>query len=95
MVNGIDIFREHFNHFKEQYTVIGGFACDLLMNDAGLDFRQTVDIDMVLIVEALTTDFAKPFGLLLKLVAIRPGNAVTVNRSSIVLWTQRTLLTPR
>ena len=49
MVNGIDIFREHFNHFKEQYTVIGGFACDLLMNDAGLDFRQTVDIDMVLI----------------------------------------------
>ena len=36
MVNGIDIFREHFNHFKEQYTVIGGFACDLLMNDAGL-----------------------------------------------------------
>lgn len=22
MVNGIDIFREHFNHFKEQYTVI-------------------------------------------------------------------------
>ena len=31
------------------------------MSDAGLDFRQTVDIDMVLIVEALTTDFAKAF----------------------------------
>lgn len=95
MVNGIDIFREHFNHFKEQYTVIGGFACDLLMNDAGLDFRQTVDIDMVLIVEALTTDFAKAFWAFIEAVAIRPGNAVTVNRSSIVLWTQRTLLTPR
>lgn len=37
------------------------FACDLLMNDAGLDFRQTVDIDMVLTVEALTADFAKAF----------------------------------
>lgn len=61
MVNGINIFREHFSNFKEQYTVIGGFACDILMNDAGLDFRQTVDIDMVLIVEALTTDFAKAF----------------------------------
>ena len=61
MVNGINIFREHFSDFKDQYTVIGGFACDLLMNDAGLDFRQTVDIDMVLIVEALTTDFAKAF----------------------------------
>lgn len=33
--------------------VIGGFACNLLMNDAGLEFRQTVDIDMVLIIEAL------------------------------------------
>ncbi len=61
MVNGINIFREHFSNFKEQYTVIGGFACDLLMNDAGLDFRQTVDIDMVLTVEALTADFAKAF----------------------------------
>lgn len=61
MINGIGIFREHFSNFKDQYTVIGGFACDLLMNDAGLDFRQTVDIDMVLIVEALTTDFAKAF----------------------------------
>ena len=54
MVNGIDIFREHFDNYKDQYTVIGGFACDLLMSDAGLDFRQTVDIDMVIIVEALT-----------------------------------------
>lgn len=61
MVNGISIFREHFSNFKDQYTVIGGFACDLLMNDAGLDFRQTVDIDMVLTVEALTADFAKAF----------------------------------
>lgn len=61
MVNGINIFRDHFSDFKDQYTVIGGFACDLLMTDAGLDFRQTVDIDMVLIVEALTTEFAKAF----------------------------------
>lgn len=61
MVSGIDIFRKHFSNFKDQYTVIGGFACDLLMTDAGLDFRQTVDIDMVLTVEALTTEFAKAF----------------------------------
>ena len=31
------------------------------MTDAGLDFRQTVDSDMVLTVEALTTKFAKAF----------------------------------
>lgn len=61
MVSGIDIFRKHFSNFKDQYTVIGGFACDLLMADAGLDFRQTVDIHMVLTVEVLTTEFAKAF----------------------------------
>lgn len=61
MVSGIDIFRKHFSNFRDQYTVIGGFACDLLMADAGLDFRQTMDIDMVLTVEALTTEFAMAF----------------------------------
>ena len=61
MVNGIDLFKEHFSDYKEQYTIIGGFACDLLMTDAGLDFRQTVDIDMVIIIEALTTEFASAF----------------------------------
>ena len=66
MVNGIDIFRKHFSDYKDQYTIIGGFACDLLMTDAGLDFRQTVDIDMVITVEALTTDFAKAFWLFIE-----------------------------
>lgn len=61
MVTGIDTFREHFSSFQKQYTIIGGFACDLLMTDAGLDFRQTADIDMVLTVEALTTEFANAF----------------------------------
>ena len=36
------------------------------MNDAGLDFRRTVDIDMVLTVEALTADFAKFFWLFIE-----------------------------
>lgn len=60
-MNGISIFREYFHHFKEQYTIIGGIACSLLMEEAGFPFRQTVDIDMVLIVEALTPEFAKAF----------------------------------
>ncbi len=72
MVNGIDIFREHFDNYTDQYTVIGGFACDLLMSDAGLDFRQTVDIDMVIIVEALTTEFAKAFWDFIEAGAIMP-----------------------
>lgn len=58
MANGIEIFREYFSKYKEQYTLIGGMACNLLMSDAELDFRQTKNIGMVLIVEAMTNEFA-------------------------------------
>lgn len=66
MVNGVDKFREHFKNYANQYTIIGGFACDLLMKSVGLDFRQTADIDMVLTVEALTEDFAEAFWMFLE-----------------------------
>ncbi|MDD3898415.1 MAG: tyrosine-type recombinase/integrase, partial [Syntrophomonadaceae bacterium] len=43
----------------DQYAIIGGTACDLLMSEDGLDFRATRDIDIVLIVESLTPEFGK------------------------------------
>ena len=61
MTNGIEIFKKYFSSYREQYVLIGGTACDLLMEDVGLQFRPTEDIDVVLIVEALSTDFAKAF----------------------------------
>lgn len=61
MVKGIELFREYFRDFKEQYVLIGGTACDLLFTEAGLDFRATRDIDLVLIVEALTPEFGSHF----------------------------------
>ncbi|MBQ3368753.1 hypothetical protein IJG44_07615 [bacterium] len=41
MANGIDVFREHFKDFKDQYVLIGGMACDLLLDEAGIPFRAT------------------------------------------------------
>jgi hypothetical protein len=61
MVRGINKFKEYFGMFSEQYTFIGGAACDLLMSDAGLDFRATKDLDVVLIFEALTKEFGNRF----------------------------------
>ncbi len=58
MVRGLDSFREWFRGYEEQYVIIGGTACDLLMSDSGLDFRATKDIDLVLIVEMIDTAFA-------------------------------------
>lgn len=61
MVRGIDSFRDWFRGYEEQYTIIGGTACDLLMTDEGLDFRATKDIDLVLIVEAVDAAFGRRF----------------------------------
>ena len=61
MVTGIDRFREHFAGHEDQYAIIGGTACDLLLGAAGLDFRVTRDIDMVLCVEAVDAEFGRAF----------------------------------
>ena len=59
MVRGLDSFKDWFRGYKEQYVIIGGTACDLLMSDSGLGFRATKDIDLVLIVEAIDAGFAR------------------------------------
>ena len=61
MVAGVDRFRDHFAAHEHQYVLIGGAACELLMDDAGLDFRATKDLDIVLIVEALDAAFSERF----------------------------------
>ena len=57
MVGGIDSFREWFRDYESNYVIIGGTACDLLMNEAGLDFRATRDLDIVIIVESMNAQF--------------------------------------
>ncbi len=61
MVRGIDKFKEYFSGFEDNYIIIGGTACDILEEQAGQTPRATKDIDIILIVEAFTTDFFKRF----------------------------------
>lgn len=61
MVKGLDTFREYFKDFEEQYVLIGGAACDILFASNEGQFRATRDLDMVLIVEALTQGFGDKF----------------------------------
>ena len=61
MVRGIKSFREWFRGYEEQYAIIGGTACDLLMTEEGLDFRATKDIDLVLIIESVDASFGSRF----------------------------------
>ena len=61
MVKGIDTFRRYFAEYDEQYVLIGGAACDIVFESNDTAFRVTRDLDMVLIVEALTPEFGEKF----------------------------------
>jgi len=61
MVRGLEIFKQYFKEYPESYIIIGGTACDIIIEDAGFIPRATKDIDMILIVEALSADFVKQF----------------------------------
>lgn len=61
MVAGIESFKNWFEGYENEYVIIGGTACSLYVEEEGLDFRATKDIDMVLIVEAVTPEFGQQF----------------------------------
>lgn len=61
MVKGLDTFRKYFEKYEEQYVLIGGAACDIVFESNDIVFRATRDLDMVLIVEALTPEFGEKF----------------------------------
>ncbi|CAN7533382.1 hypothetical protein LJR084_003849 [Variovorax sp. LjRoot84] len=47
MVRGLDVFKEWFAAYADQYVLIGGTAATLTMEGAGLAFRATKDLDIV------------------------------------------------
>ena len=61
MVAGLEKFSRYFKEYEDQYVLIGGAACDILFSSNGAKFRVTRDLDMVLIIEALTPEFANQF----------------------------------
>ena len=61
MVKGLDLFRERFKALADRYVLIGGTACDLILEEAGLRFRATKDLDIVLCIESLDAAFGRAF----------------------------------
>ena len=61
MVRGLDLFREYFAGHTDQFVLIGGTAATLAMEEVGLEFRATKDLDIVLHVEALRPEFSAVF----------------------------------
>ena len=61
MVIGFDKFKSWFQNYHDSYIIIGGTACDAVLDDAGFTPRATKDIDMILVVEALSASFVSRF----------------------------------
>ena len=61
MVRGLDLFRAHFAGFSNKYVLIGGTACSIFLEEAGLTFRSTKDLDIVLCIEVLDPAFVRLF----------------------------------
>jgi len=61
MVYGIERFKEYFCDYTEQYILIGGTACAILLDEIGVPFRATKDLDVVLLIEALNESFGYKF----------------------------------
>ncbi len=66
MVKGLTHFANFFKNFTANYILIGGAACDVLMNKVGVNFRATKDLDIILIVEAISPEFVKQFWAYIK-----------------------------
>ena len=60
-VTGWELFRERFSGFEDSYVVIGGFACEVLLKNAEMDFRATKDIDMIVLIEDNLPGFGRAF----------------------------------
>lgn len=61
MVRGIDKFREFFKDYADNYIIIGGTACEVHEEAYAQTPRATKDIDIILVVEALTSEFVSHF----------------------------------
>ena len=61
MVRGIDVFTKYFEQYPDNYVIIGGTACDIIVSESGFRPRATKDIDIILVVEALDSAFARQF----------------------------------
>ncbi len=65
-IKGLDRFAEHFKDYSENYIIVGGTACSLVLGDAGIPFRATKDIDMIITVEEISHEFGERFWAFIK-----------------------------
>ena len=74
-MEGLEKFREAFEAYSDNYVIIGGTACDITMTGTTVRPRATHDIDMIVVVEKMTADFAEHFWQFVREAVIVQRNA--------------------
>jgi hypothetical protein len=80
MVRGLDQFKAFFAGFEDNYVIIGGTACEIHEEVYAQAPRATRDIDIILIVEALSEAFVTRFWDFVKAAKYCEQNKGTVER---------------
>jgi len=57
MIHGVEVFKEYFRDYQDQYVLIGDAALDLILEPTAVEARATKDPDVVLLIEAITPDY--------------------------------------
>ena len=79
MVEGIERFREAMADYADNYIIIGGTACDIVLDGSPMQARPTRDIDMIVVVEKLTREFVEAFWRFVRVDFFVPLQLISVN----------------
>ena len=73
MISGLNKFKHHFKDCPDGYVLIGGVACELVLEQLGLEFRPTVDFDIVVVIEVIKEGFGKELKKFIKAGKYQPA----------------------
>ena len=77
-MEGLEKFKKAFEAFADNYVIIGGTACSIVMTGTAVRPRATHDIDMIVVVEKMTPDFAMRFWQFVREAGYRPERRKSV-----------------
>ena len=77
-MEGLEKFKDAFETFAENYVIIGGTACSIVMTGTAVRPRATHDIDMIVVVEKITPDFVMRFWQFVREAGYRPERRKSV-----------------
>jgi len=61
ILDRVQSLKSWFRGYEDNYLIIGGTACSLILDEQGASFRATKDVDIVLLLEVLDADFGMRF----------------------------------